>query len=314
MAMQMEVIRLFCDVAQYRSVSRAAAAHGVTQSAVSQRLATLEKELGVQLIDRSTRPLQLTPAGEDYHQGCRGILERYDRLIGQLRRPAKAMRGVVRVAAIYSAGIDLLNQAVTGFQQDHPQVTVEVQYHQPDDVYQHVRDEQVDIGILSYPDRWRDLASQILREEVMMVVCRADHELAEREQIHAGDLSRWALVMFDPELPITRRLNAYLRGHGVQPQVAHTFDNIDTIKVYVAHSNEVAILPHRTVMREVRAGALAAIELRPKLTRPVGIVHLRSRTPGPVTQAFVDYLVKIPPVAAPASNTKRTKRAALTTA
>lgn len=289
--MQIDLVRLFCDVATHRSVSRAAELHGVTQSAVSQRIMGLERELGVQLIDRSKRPLQLTAAGEIYHHGCRQILDQYEQLTRRVAGTQSELTGTVRVAAIYSAGIDLLNRAVEAFGDDHPRARVEVQYHQPDTVYQRVRSDQVDLGILSYPDRWRDVAYRSLRDEVMAVVCRADHELAGRESLAPADLADQALVLFDPSLPISRRITSYLREHGLAAQAEHTFDNIDTIKAYLAQSREVGILPERTVRREVAEGSLAAVALRPQLKRPIAIVHNRQRRLTPAVEAFIQTLV-----------------------
>ena len=73
--MQFESLKVFCDVARHRSVSQAAAANDVSQSAASQIVLQLEKRLGVKLIDRSTRPLQLTREGQVYYDGCRGLVE-----------------------------------------------------------------------------------------------------------------------------------------------------------------------------------------------------------------------------------------------
>jgi len=288
--MQLDLIQLFCDVAQHRSVSRAAEVHGVTQSAVSQRIMALEKELDVQLIDRSKRPLQLTGPGETYYQGCRQILDQYAQLIRRMTHPNSSTRGKVRVAAIYSAGIEFLNHAADAFEAQYPRVHIEVKYHQPDDVYDKVRSDQVDIGILSYPQRWRDLAALPLREEEMAVVCRAGHTLSAQQSISASELADHELVLFDSSLPIGRRIMTYLREHNVQPQVAHTFDNIDTVKVYLQHSDEVAILPDRTVQREVADGTLVAVSLRPLLVRPVAVVHNRQRQLTPVTQEFIEFL------------------------
>jgi len=290
--MQIDAIKLFCDVAQHRSVSKAAEANGVTQSAVSQRLAALERELGVQLIDRSKRPLQLTEAGETYHHGCRAILDRYAKLTRQITGAQNDLKGTVRVAAIYSAGIELLAQAIDQFEQQHPSADVEVQYHQPESVYERVRDDLVDIGILSYPERWKGLATVALREEQMVVVCAPDHPLAGRESIMADELKDTHLVSFDPSLPIARRISGYLREHGVGASFSHTFDNIDTMKVYVSHSDEAAILPDRTVRPEVAAGTLAAIRLEPLLTRPIGVVYNRQRPLTPLVQTFIDQLAE----------------------
>src|SRR2546428_156634 len=77
LAMQFESLKLFCDVARQRSFSQAAQANHVSQSAVSQIVLQLEKRLGVRLIDRSTRPLQLTGEGQLYYDGCKGLVEQY---------------------------------------------------------------------------------------------------------------------------------------------------------------------------------------------------------------------------------------------
>lgn len=290
--MNTDAIKLFCDVAQYRSVSRGAELHGVTQSAASQRIRALEKELGVTLIDRSTRPLQLTGAGETYHRECRKIIERYDRLTAQLSAVTNGLRGEVTIAAIYSAGIDLLNQVKADFEAAHTRTTVSVSYLQPDAVYDRVRNEQCDLGILSYPDRWRELASLPLRQEIMAVVTRADHSLAGSGPVHVSELAAYDMVSFDLSLPIGRRIKKHLRDHGVEANVVGQFDNIDTIKNFVAQTGAVAILPKRTVQRDVAAGVLAAMPLEPRLVRPLGIVYMRHREQSPLVKAFIDYLVK----------------------
>ena len=308
--MQLEAVQLFCEVAQFRSVSRAAELHGITQSAASQRIQGLEKELGVQLVDRSTRPLSLTAAGELYYRGCRRILESHEKL---KRRVAAAgsgrgaaagaqesldsadLRGEVTVAAIYSSGIDLLNQVKAAFEHDYSAATISITYLQPDSVYDSVRQEQCDIGILSYPQRWAGVASIPLREEVMAVVVRAGHPLDEAQVVHAGDLGDYDLVSFDTALPIGRQIRKYLGQHCEAARIVNAFDNIDTIKTYVAQADAVAILPRRTVQREVAAGTLAAIPLVPRLTRPLGIVYLRQRPQRPLVKAFIEYLLKNQP-------------------
>ncbi len=299
--MQIDAIRLFCDVAQHRSISKAAELSGVTQSAASQRIMALEKELAVQLIDRSKRPLQLTAAGDVFHRGCRKIIQQYEQLKLQVTGAAEGtndeLRGEVTIAAIYSAGIDLMNQVIANWEAEHPRTHVRITYLQPDAVYDGVRHEQYDLGILSYPERWRGMVSVPLREEVMAVVVRAGHELAGREVVEAPELADHEMVMFDPSLPIARRLRVYLREHcgGEMPPVVSQFDNIDTIKTFIAQADAVAILPERTVLREVQAGVLAAVPLTPRLLRPLGIVYARQREQSGLVRSFIEYLLKNQP-------------------
>jgi DNA-binding transcriptional LysR family regulator len=275
-------LRLFCDVARHRSFSQAAADHDLTQSAVSQRVSALERRLRVQLIDRSVRPLGLTSAGDLFLEGARDLIERYDRLERQVSQFRPVVSGEVRVDAIYSAGIDLLNQVKEKFERLHNQVRVVLEYKRPDEVYEAVRQQRCDLGVVSYPQAWRDVGCVALRDERMVVVCAPGHPLSSRRRVHPSDLSHHAMIAFEPELPVARSIKKYFRDHGVTPEVSVVFDNIDTIKGAVAMTGQIAVLPRRTVAREALAGTLVAVELTPELSRPVGIIfRKRSRASGP---------------------------------
>ncbi len=295
--MQIETIKLFCDVAEHRSISRAAALHEITQSAASQRLMALERDLGVQLIDRSTRPLQLTAAGDLYHRGCRDIMDRYEKLQRQTAalHQVPALTGEVRIASIYSAGIGLLNQIIRTFRREQSRCRVQIEYQHPEVVHDRLLHDQCDIGIISYPHRWRGLSSIALRDEAMVLICRPDHELAGREAVRPADLVEQPLVAFDNHLPIRRHLTGYFREVGIAPNIAHRFDNVDTIKTYVSETPTVAIVPGRTVMRELEQGILAAVRLEPALSRPIAIVYHKGRELPPAVQAFADFLLKHQP-------------------
>src|SRR5262245_10145228 len=100
--MHLRFVEVFCDVAQRRSFSKGAAAQNVSQSSASQAVSLLEKRLGTKLIDRSKRPLELTPAGRLYYDGCRDLLNRFRDIEDRVRRTQDRVAGTVRVAAIYS--------------------------------------------------------------------------------------------------------------------------------------------------------------------------------------------------------------------
>jgi len=295
----MQTLRLFSDIARDRSFSKAAERHGFSQSAASQRIGQLEKQLGVTLIDRSVRPLELTGAGEVFYKGVSDVLHRLDHLEQRVAQMGKQASGTVKVAAIYSAGIDLLDRVQAGFAAECPAVTVELAYNHVDEVYQSVVDHRVDLGIVSYPQRWRKVGITPLRDENMVVVCSGSHPLVSAHQsgARAADLAAWPLVTFDASLPVGRRIRRYLKEQGVEMQIDLVFDNIDTVKAAVASGQRVSILPRRTVRREVAAGTLATVELTPELLRPIGVIHRASHGASggglsDAAQRFLDYLVE----------------------
>jgi DNA-binding transcriptional LysR family regulator len=141
-----------------------------------------------------------------------------------------------------------------------------------------------------------------LREEEMSVVCTPDHPLAGADAIHAGDLQGYDMIGFDQDLPVGRRVVAYLREHGVTPSFINTFDNLDTLKTAVMDTQRATILPRRTVRREAEAGSLHVLTLTPTLRRPIGLIHrsgvkMRGRSrPGdtglsPIATQFIDDLL-----------------------
>src|SRR5438445_5417149 len=103
--MQFESLEVFCDVARFRSFSQAAQSNNVTQSAASQIVMQLERRLGVQLVNRSIRPLRLTSLGTAYYEGCKGLVKQYQELEASVRDAQAQLDVQVQVAAIYSGGL-----------------------------------------------------------------------------------------------------------------------------------------------------------------------------------------------------------------
>ncbi|MEM7624995.1 MAG: LysR family transcriptional regulator [Planctomycetota bacterium] len=291
----MQNLRLFSDIARCHSVSAAASLHGITQSAASQRIGQLEKHLGVTLLDRSVRPLELTEAGRVFLAGVGDVLRRYDELERRVATLGEDASGEVRVSAIYSSGIDLLQQAHEAFEQERPNIAVHINYEKPDAVHDSVVHGRADVGILSYPDRFKKVGVIALRDEEMCVVCPPNHALAKRQRVSADDLTGHEMVGFDADLPVGRRIIQYLRQQHAAPITAHSFDNLDTLKSAVAATDRFAILPRRTVQSEVAAGTLAVVELSPRLVRPMGLIYRRSTRQQPAlprpAAVFVDFLL-----------------------
>ena len=276
----------------------------MTQSAASQRISHLEKRLGVVLIDRSVRPLGLTEAGSLYLKGCQSLIDQYDELERQVSGLARTSGAAeIVVDAIYSAGIDLLSHVKDSFEKSHPRTRVVINYKRPDEVHEAVTARTCDLGIVSYPKRWHDVAIVPLRNEIMVVVCAPNHPLAGQDHVKALDLQRWSMVTFEASLPVGEAVRKYLRDNHSCPEISNVFDNIDTIKTCVADRQEFSILPRRTVLREVANGSLVKLDLEPKLTRPIGVIHPRPLSDsgttegkgsgrGPEAKAFLRILLE----------------------
>ncbi|BAM04781.1 LysR family transcriptional regulator [Phycisphaera mikurensis] len=299
-------LRLFLDVADTRSFSRAAERHGVTQPAASQRVAQLEAKLGAKLLDRGVRPPALTEPGRRYAEGCRTLLAAHERLVEDVAASLDADAGpaVVRVAAIYSAGIAWLggaadrhveavrSGAVRGAGSGPARgVRVRIDYASPQGVADAVRGGEADFGVVSFPAGFAGMRVWPLREEPMAVVCPPTHALAREASVAARHLAGHAILRFDPELPVGRATDAYFEAAGVTFTGGHRFDNLDTLKAAVADTGRFAVLPLRPCAAELEAGTLVAVALNPPLCRPIGLLFPRGKTARPEATAFAEALL-----------------------
>jgi DNA-binding transcriptional LysR family regulator len=288
---QLETLKLFCDVVRLRSISRGAAESGVTQSAASQAIQQLETEFGVQLLDRSRRPVQATQEGRGFYDACRTLLAGFERARGDLATSRQRVEGTVRVAAIYSVGLHDMSRHMQPFMAMYPHARVRLECLHPHKVVEAVLEDEADVGILSYPPASRALEVLPLREEPMVLVCHPSHRLARRRLVGAADLEGERFVAFDHDLPIRRAIDRVLRQAGVRVEVVMQFDNIETIKQAIAIAAGVSILPRPAVAKEVGIRTLGAVPLAISgLVRPIAIIHRKGRRLPQAVARFIDVL------------------------
>ena len=237
--MQIKYLKVFCDIAARRSISRGACENAVSQSAASQMVQHLEERLGVKLLDRSQRPLSLTAEGEVFHRGCRRIVDRYFTLEETVRTLHEEVDGLVRVASIYSVGLSHMNQSVQDFLACYPKSNVRVEYQHPDRVYDLVQRDQVDVGLVSYPQADRKLAAIPWPDEPMVLVCAPDNDLAGLETVALRRLHGRPMVSFAANLRIRREIDRVLASAGVEINAVMEFDNTETI-IFVSPISGVA--------------------------------------------------------------------------
>ena len=273
-------------------MSKGASQCGVSQSAASQHVREVERRLGVALFDRGRRPLELTPAGRMYYDFCREVLRRQEEFARALEDLKGGVEGTVRVASIYSIGLSEMSRLQESFAARHPAANLHVEYQRPEKVYDSVRDESADLGLVSYPAANRDIAAIPWRKEEMQVAVPPDHPFAAKEEVWPADLNGQDFIGFDEDLSIRRELDKFLRANGATVNMSMHFDNIQTIKEAVALGSGISILPARTMQAEIAQGRLVAVKLHaPDLHRPVGVLHRRRKKFNAATQSLLDLLL-----------------------
>ena len=297
--MQLESLKIFCDVARWANFSRGAAENGISQPSASQAVHQIEVRLGVKLIDRSKRPLVLTPQGRIYYEACKDLVGRYLEVENRVKGldDSSQVVGTVGIASIYSVGLVHMARFVKHFGETFPAAQVKIEYLHPTRVVEAVTEGHAELGLISFPKKWTDLTVIPWRDEEMVLAVHPSHRLAKRGAVDVRELHGETFVGFDQDLPIRRTIDKFLRHHDVSFSIAMEFDNIETIKRAVEIPSGVAILPEPTLAREVEAGSLAVVRIegqdaRHPLKRPLAVIHRRNHELGLTASRFLKLLIE----------------------
>jgi DNA-binding transcriptional LysR family regulator len=209
----------------------------------------------------------------------------------EVRSLRQEVEGSVDVAAIYSVGLSYGKQLAQRFAHHYPQTTVNVEYHHPQRVYELVEAGQADLGLVSCAQASRAIKVIPWLDEPMILVCAPAHPLAQRKELEMSDLQGLAIIGFDPDLQIRRKIDRDLAHHDVQVQVTMAFDNVDTIKRAIEVNAGCSLLPEPSVRSELQAGSLVAVRVRGlDLVRPLGVIVRRGVDLGKTVRRFTQML------------------------
>lgn len=267
----------------------------MSQPAASEIVKSIEEHLGCDLLNRAVRPLELTPEGVIYYDGCRQLLDEYRRLEDRVLQRRDKVVGPVRVGAIYSVGLLQMDGYVREFEQLYPDAALDLQYLHPEEVLSRVVNEEVDLGLMSFPPKRSDLNCIPWQDQPIVAVVPPEHSLAGRGSIRVEELDGEPLVGFTAELQMRNEMDKWLKQAKVHVNVVHAFDNIENIKRAVEIGSGVALLPVPTVRREVELGSLIALELEDVCwSRRLSIIHKRTKPFTTAITRFLELLAKDP--------------------
>jgi DNA-binding transcriptional LysR family regulator len=291
--MHIESLKVFCDLIDTRSFSKAATKNFISQSAVSQQVRALEDRFNRRLVERSRGgTLVPTAAGMTFYQGCREIMDRFGALTEEMEGLGNIVSGQVRVAAIYSVGIHELSPALKRFIKTYPQVNVHIEYSRPNKVYEDVINHVIDIGIVAYPAPRPQIEIIPFGNDPLVFVCSPEHEFAAKKRIDINSLDGQRFIGFERDIPTRKAVDKILRDRSISVQYVMELDNIETVKRSVEADLGVTIVPRATVQNEVRAGTLRAVNFTERFARPIGIIYRKGKILSAAARKFMDMLIE----------------------
>lgn len=198
MALDFRALRYFVAVAEELHFTRAAERLYIAQPALSEQIRRLERELGVELLRRTTRRVELTPAGEAFLARARRILDEADQALAEAARAARGETGTLRVSTGATTGVELVPEILRAFREQRPEVTLELRQSDWEDYSGGLRSDAVDAAFVWLP---LELPHVPLLSEPRVVALEAGHPLAAQERLSAEQLADepWPYADTDPE-------------------------------------------------------------------------------------------------------------------
>ena len=291
--MHLEILRVFCDLAELRSFSRTAEKHLLSQSAVSQQLGQLELAYKCQLVNRKKRPIELTKEGDLLHQAAKDILDRHEQLKHELNALKRSSTSRINVAAIFSIGMHTLPDYVKKFMVSYPDVHVHIEYLSAAKIYELVLVGDVDVGLVAVPKRDKRLDVYDFEDETLVLACSPTHPLAYESQIDIHRLQFERFIAFEKDVPTRAWTDHILERYNIVVRPVMEFDNIETVKRAVELNSGVSILPLSALLQEVHGGTIKAVSFsNENFVRPTGIIVRKGRILSQAGRYFIELLRK----------------------
>ncbi|HAT3514809.1 TPA: LysR family transcriptional regulator [Serratia marcescens] len=278
-------LRVFVAVARHGSFSRAGEAIGLTQSAVSHSMKELEAEVGVRLLDRTTREVVLTDAGLRLANRVERLLDELQAALLDARSFGVQRSGTVRVATSQTISAHLMPQCIAAGERQYPEIRIMLRDQAQQQVLHSVRNAEVDFGIVVDPVQAVDLECEAVLHEPFLLLCRDDHPFAARQEVRWSALNGCRLVLQDYASGSRPLIDSALRQQGVEAQVVQEIGHPATLFPMVAEGIGISIFP-ALALPLPEGGRLRVRRLVPEINRALMLVRRKNRSLTPAAEAI----------------------------
>ncbi len=277
-------LQAFAVVAELRNFRKAAELVHISQPAFSRRIEKLENALGVRLLDRDTRSVELTAVGREFARKTRQLLDDLDGTLLGIQEIAATRMGEVTVACVPSAAFYFLPPVIKQYHERYPNIRVKILDAGANDVLSSVARGEADFGLNFIGSAEADLEFQTILEEPFVAACRRDHPLASKKSVTWADLCDHDFMTVGKTSGNRLLMDLALAGLPRRPVCIYEAQHVITLLGLVEAGLGVAAVP-RLAMPGPDHPSLVSVPLKdPVITRKLGLIRSRKRSLSPAAQ------------------------------
>ncbi len=292
--MKLDVLGMeaFVGVATLGSFARAADALNVTSPALTRRLNNLEAQLGVLLLERTTRSVSLTQAGASFLPRAQHLLDELSTTLNEISATGQAQRGTVTLACVPTVGVQFLPALLREYSRRHPDNRVRILDHTSWGVAEAVHKREAEFGINIADAQFSELESTPILKDRFALICRRDHPLARRSQLKWEELRGHALIVPGGGSSNRPVLDAALGPLNIQLPALYEVQRSATAVGMVAEGLGAAIVPQLSIQPgaypQLRLIALTA----PVVERSFVVLRRKGSVLSPAAQTLFDQILR----------------------
>ncbi|NMF97506.1 LysR family transcriptional regulator [Aromatoleum toluolicum] len=290
MKIDFDGIQAFVVIAELGGFSKAAEHLHVTQTALTRRVQKLEAYLGLRLLDRTTRYVELTAVGREFLPQAKAIVGEMTLAVGRLKDMSKNARGSFTLACVPTMASHVLPAAIRRYMQSHPGNRVRLIDTTAFEVRDAVLHGQAEIGIGIPTERHPEILETLLLEEPLMFFCREEHPLSKRESVTWSDMRETELVVVSSMTATRVFMDYQLAKRGISLSGAYEVQHHATAISLVAAGVGTAILPASTLEEGARPGVCRIPLVSPVVKRKITLLRRKNSTLSPAANAFFELL------------------------
>lgn len=275
--MDIRQLQYLVEVARLRSFTKAAESLFITQPTISKTIRTMEDELGVQLIERLGKRIELTDAGNIIVDQAQNILKSFQNLSAELDDLRNLKRGHIRIGLPPMVGSSFFPVVIGQFHQKYPEITIQLFEDGAKKVEIDVASGALDVGVVVLPTNEEGFGCFSFVEERLKLLVHPSHSLANRTEVKLADLDQESFVLFREDFMLHDRIIGECARVGFQPRVIYESSQWDLISEMVAAGLGVALLPE-TICAEVDQERVRIMPLvEPVIPWKLGIIWREDR-------------------------------------
>jgi len=296
MNISLRQLEAFCKIVETGSFSKAADEICLTQSSISERIASLEEEVGARLFDRFGRKVFLTDAGRFFYVRAKRLLEEKERICLEIQDFLGLKKGELKIGGSTIPGEYLLPTVIKRFHDTYPLIDIRVTVNDSKKIQEMVLDGHLHLGIVGFIGEHKNPnieAIKIWKDELVVVVPKG-HKWSDKKEIEAQDIIKEPFIIRERGSGTLRVMEQYLKkyiGSSEELNIIATLGSSTAVKEGVKSGLGISIISIKAIESELNAGLVSALRIKGvKMIRYFYLIWDKRRTKSPASQAFIEFM------------------------